>query len=239
MASRTRIIINATTGDQWYPRGQARLRGSIPLSFTEAAFSRFEGMNLPPRLWPLEFPRDCPHTVKAVALKKILREAYDRQVFPLVLWIDASAWAIGDPTPAFRHIEKYGISTWRSGWKIGQTTNDRTLAHYRLSRGRALKMTEFASGYMGFDLRNDYVRHLLWEFISAAEIGLFHGDTRREQLSPLPGTGQLYGHRWDQSVWSCLVHKYEFHKTPEAPFPAYYRGEGKYPGGTIFLYRGM
>lgn len=220
------VIINASVGGGWYPRGTDRLVKSL----------NFHGWGGDVKTWKNKWPNDnydksCPYTVKAAAIEETLKENYDH-----ILWLDCSVWAIKDPMIVFDVIHTEGYYFWMSGFNCAQTCSDKCLEYFGVSRDEAEGITEVSSSMFGLNLKTDVGRQFVEMFIQAAKDGAFHGSREHDGQSSDP---RFLFHRQDQSVASLIAHKLGFKITPPNIYSAYYHGGKPYERDVVFLMRGL
>ena len=191
-----KCIINFASGN-WYPMGQLRLQQSL-------AEAKFDGdvitwrseKDISPEV-PLH--RDCPYGFKPYALKWAVEHGYE-----LVLWVDASVWAIRNVQPMFAHMEK-------NGWMLflncltGNWTSDRCLSGFGIDRDRSMDIPMLMGICMGWDMRHPTCQAFLSQWLAKADDGFsFQGSwtNKQQEVSTDP---RVYGHRHDQSVASILA----------------------------------
>jgi len=187
----SRCIVSVGVGG-WYPQGIDRLARSL----------NYHGFNGEVMLWKT-YPVGCPpHQENPYAFKlHAIQEAFDAG-HDQVLWLDSSAWAIGNPAPVMDIIERQGHYLWTSGYWTGQWTNDETLEHFGVTREEAMTITMIYALAIGLDRRNDRSMEFFRQWKEASALGLFKGDWKRKE-----GDHPDYlGHRHDQSSASLIAH---------------------------------
>ena len=193
-------VVNVAVGG-WYPRGQARLRATLIRRGYEGAFD----------FWLNEYPPGSPshqqsnYSFKTYALTEAARRGRD-----VLLWVDASGFAVGDVRPVFDEVVADGYFTIDIGpdkQVQGRWCSDKALAIFGYTRDQAMAMKQVSGMCVGVDLRTAVGREILgrWHRFSQTP-GCFHGpwSNERGQASPDP---RCLGHRHDQAALSIIVHE--------------------------------
>jgi hypothetical protein len=126
-----RAIVNYVTSNGWYPRGQARLIESI--ARTGCGITLLTGREGDGNARPSH--QDVPYGFKTAELQRARFYGVGT-----ALWLDASMWAIQDPTPIFEHAERHGAALWDCGFKLGEWCHDRGLNELCLTRDEAMNI---------------------------------------------------------------------------------------------------
>jgi len=178
-----RAIINVSTNNAWYSKGQERLRKSIP-------GENFFGMLGEASVLAPAHTR-VPYAFKPLALDYLHNKGYD-----LVLWLDASMWAVKPLAGIWDIIERKGWLMEESGHYLGRWCNDRALANMGITREQAMKITMYSAGMTGLNLKKAKCQNFLMEW-------------KKYALDMETFVGSHTDHRHDMSVASFLAHKYE------------------------------
>lgn len=212
-------VINFASGS-WYPMGQIRLRESLQeVGFTGDVITWRAETEISPDT-PLH--RDCPYGFKPYALKWAVDQGYE-----LVLWVDASVWAIRNVQPMFDHIEKRG---WLLFYNCiaGNWTSDACLAQFGVTRDQAMQVNMLMGICMGWDMRQPKCQNFLERWLAKSRDGVsFPGSwtNTRHEVSADP---RVYGHRHDQSVASILAHQLDMNLVvPHQTYFMYYENPTK------------
>jgi hypothetical protein len=179
----------------WYPAGQRRLDASL----------RNVGFDGDVLIWSEEQQIGAPgHGVSPYAFKPFaLREAA-RRGYDLVIWADASVWAIRNIEPMFGHLE-------RNGWMLffncqaGSWTSDACLASFGVTRDQAMEIPMLMGICMGWNLKWPQCQAFLSSWLEKASDGVtFPGSwtNRQQEVSTDP---RVLGHRHDQSAASLIA----------------------------------
>jgi hypothetical protein len=189
-------IINYAQGC-WYPAGQARLRESVStvgggypvLTFTNAA-----ELGCPPH-------GDVPYAFKPYAFKKAMELGYD-----LILWCDASVWAIKPLKPVFDYLEQHSHLFFQNS-NVGRFSSDACLEGFGLSRDDALTMPELTGCCLGINATAPVTQEFFRQYFAKANDGFsFIGawTNERRQVSSDP---RCFGHRHDQTCASIIANR--------------------------------
>jgi hypothetical protein len=215
-------IVNYAEGS-WYPRGQARLyRSLLDVGFPQLGdFHAFNARSLPCRPHS-----EVPYGFKVAAFNYAAQHGYR-----LVLWCDASIWAIRPLDGIFAHIEKTGHVLFTGGWNCAQWTSDACLQQMGVTRDESEKMPQYSACVMGLDLSQSRSAEFLQRLNAYAwcQPSCFLGDWRNDhqQVSRDP---RCLGHRHDQSVGSIIACQLGMeHVIAQDTFFQYYNNAARVP----------
>jgi len=219
------IIITGAIGG-WYAKGAQRLERSLIFHGYAYDFKVFDSL-------PAEYDQDCPYNIKAAAFEWAVNEGYE-----IILWLDASFWALRDVHPMLDIINGKGYYMGMSGYNCAQTCSDNQLKYFGISRDQAELTVETSSGIMGFNIENPKGKEFVQQFISAAKDGAFKGSRLHDNQSNDP---RFLFCRQDQSCASIIADKLGMELTPFGEHVAYYpEGSDKsILDKVIFTLRGM
>lgn len=219
------LIVNASTGDGWYPRGTDRLLKSLNFHGYAGEVKTWKG-------WPNNnYDKACPYTIKAAAIEEALKEKPDH-----ILWLDCSVWAIEDPMKVFDVIHDKGYYFWTSGFNCAQTCSDKCLDYFGITRDEAEGIKEVSSSMFGLNLKTEEGKTFVKEFMKAAKAGVFHGSREHGGQSSDP---RFLFHRQDQSAASLIAYRLGFEITAPNIYSAYYHGGKPENESVVFVMRGM
>jgi hypothetical protein len=101
-----------------------------------------------------DYPEGCPahkgegqYNFKVYAFNEAFKKGYK-----VVLWLDASFYAIKDPMPIFDYINEHGLYFFKSGYPLSATATDSLL--FGLTREEFVDVPEFATGAVGINIDN-------------------------------------------------------------------------------------
>ena len=186
------IVINVAI-DKWYPRGQARLFNSLYKVGWESMIGWVNNYPM------LGYNESNPYTCKASELEYALNNGND-----VVLWCDCSIEAIKDIRPIMEQIANDGYYFWPSGENCAQTSSDKALEYFDVTRDQAEKMPEANTSVWGVNLNSDIGKNFALAFIEATKAGIADGSREHDNQSQDP---RFKYHRQDQTVASLILNK--------------------------------
>lgn len=177
--------------------------------------------------------KEVPYTFKTYAMLEAYKKGYS-----LVLWLDASMWAIKNVDIVFDYIEKNNYILESCGVSVGQYTNDTCLNAFGITREQAFEMPMHSSGFTGLNLKNETSFEFLKQWHERAVEGTtFIGawDNKNKSCSQ---DERCLGHRHDQSVSAIIAYNLGMKITN--PFFMQYDYDGVEPTkDCVFLARGI
>jgi hypothetical protein len=189
-----KCVVNFANGS-WYPAGQRRLATSL----------RSVGFDGDVLLWTAEDQVGAPlHGASPYAFKPhVLHEAV-RRGYDLVIWADASVWAIRDVSPMFDLLERRGWMFFKN-CPAGTWCSDACLRSFSIDRDSAMKIPMLMATCMGWDVRQPKCQEFLRVWLEKSTDGsTFPGawTNRHHEVSHDP---RVLGHRHDQSAASLIA----------------------------------
>lgn len=180
----------------WYKAGVERLERSLIFNGYAGDMIMFKG----------DYPPNCnPHEVNPYEFKiRAFEEAFN-QGAKIVMWCDASFWAIQNPMKILDIIVDKGVFAFRSGYNCAQTCPDNLLAAIGISRDEAEQIPETATGIVGINIDNPDGQKVFGIWKELCEAGLFKND-RAHNLNDSSDPRFLHG-RQDQSAFSMALYK--------------------------------
>lgn len=115
-----------------------------------------------------------PHSENPYAFKINAIEAA-KKLDNIVLWLDASVYAVKDIAPVFKWLKKKGIFLEAAGHKVGNWCNGFTLDYFGITRHEAMQMRMFAAGYVGFDFTSSISIEFFEKWKQSMLAGCFKG----------------------------------------------------------------
>lgn len=189
-------VVSFATSRGWYLRGQERLRSSLKAQGYQGAFL---GLN--------QYPVGClshqqnPYAFKVYALYEAVRQGHD-----LVIWLDASCWAIRPLESMIEEVERSGYLLFTCGWSVGQWCTDHALRILGTSREEAFKISLVIGGCVCLYLKDERSLKFLRLWKEAADRGTFVGQwTNKNRL--VSEDPRVLGHRHDQPAASIISYK--------------------------------
>jgi len=189
-------IINFASGG-WYPEGQARLvesLRSVDFDGSTLIFSDERSIGSPTH-------QAAPYAFKPFALRHAYEMGYE-----LVLWCDASVWAIKPLDGLFTYLAEnthllfYNCNT-------GNWSSDASLKSFGITREQAFEMPMLMGICMGWNMTSPLCQEFLRRWIVKATDGVtFPGSwtNKNKEVSEDP---RVYGHRHDQTAASIIAHQ--------------------------------
>lgn len=146
--------------------------------------------------------QEVHYQFKVYAIEKVRQMGYD-----VVLWCDASMFAVKDVMPVLNHIYDKGYLMEYCGFSAGQWSTDICLQEFGITRDEAMDIPLHSSGFTGLNFQNNLSNEFLdkWFKYAQAEI-TFNGDwtNNNNQCSM---DSRCLGHRHDQTTASIIAHQ--------------------------------
>jgi hypothetical protein len=177
--------------------------------------------------------QEVPYQFKVYAIMEAYRKGYD-----IILYCDASLWAIKDISECLRHIEKHGHLMEYCGYTLGQYCTDIALNEFGITRDEACNIQLHSAGFTGLYLKNPVTLDFLnrWYTYAVNETTFKGGwNNNDKQCSE---DDRCLGHRHDQSVASFIAHKLGMVRT-EPKFMQYKFDNVPVLNTTFFLAQGI
>lgn len=162
-----------------------------------------------------------PYSFKIYAIEKVKEQGYNS-----ILWLDASAYAIADPSPIFEIIEKEDYFLEEAGHYAGTWTNDRALGYFGITRDEAMKIPLYSAGWTGLNFNSEVTREFFARWKNAMEAGMFKGEWTNKSKTESYDS-RCEGHRHDMACASIIAYqlgmklqpcgKYFQYASPETP----------------------
>ena len=146
------------------------------------------------------------HAINPYAFKVYCMEAVRNKGFDIVIWLDAPVFLLRPIDEWVEEIKKVGVYLQEGGFKVGQWANDRSLAHFNLTRDEAITLPNIHAQILAFDFSNPKAQAFFEEWKHCCAIGLFKGQwnnhNKTESQDP-----RCLGHRHDQTCLELLANK--------------------------------
>jgi hypothetical protein len=177
--------------------------------------------------------QEVPYQFKVYAIEKARQMGYD-----IILYCDASLFAVQDVMPVINYIIKNGHLMELCGFNAGQYCSDNCLNEFGIARDDAFDIQLFSAGFTGLNLQNK-LSQLFFErwLYFASKKTTFMGDWNNNQKQCSQDVRCL-GHRHDQSVASILSHTFGLKKIAPTFMQYIYTGT-KIKDETIFGCQGI
>jgi hypothetical protein len=177
--------------------------------------------------------QQVPYQFKVYAIEKARQMGYD-----VVIYCDASLYAIQNVMPVINHIIEKGYLLELCGFSAGQYATDICLNEFGISREEAFDISLYSAGFTGLNFKNEKATQFFdrW-FKLAKEEKTFIGDwnNNNKQCSQ---DERCLGHRHDQTVASILSHILGLNKI-NPTFMQYIFDNTEIKTETIFACRGI
>jgi len=189
-----KAIVNFSTHE--YAKGQNRLRESLK-GRTDADFLGFTSYS------EVRSPtqQDNPYAFKVYSIEKALKMGYDQ-----ILWLDSSAYAVGDVDKIFHLIRRNGHFMEEAGHPASSWTNDRTLAYHGITRDEAQEIQLYSAGFTGLNFNNEITVTFFELWKQSMIDGMFRGNWNNINKSESEDI-RCEGHRHDMSNASIIANK--------------------------------
>lgn len=143
----------------------------------------------------------APYGFKAYCLEEAIKRGYTH-----ILWCDSPIYATQSLYDVFKYIDKHGYLFFNNiGHGLGKWTSDKCLEHFNISRHDSFNIKMIMACCMGFKV--DYPI-LLDYILQCKNKSIISGEWTNENSQVSKHIG-CKGHRHDQSIISCLIHKYK------------------------------
>lgn len=144
-----------------------------------------------------------PFAFKPYAVQRAVDMGYD-----LILWCDSQVYAKSNIQNVFDYIHNHFYLIFDNiGYSIGDFTNDRTIEHFGITRDESWKLKMVNAKVFGYNATSPEAMNL-WFSEYYNLIDLYKGELTN-RLKTESQDLRVQGHRHDQSVLSCLAHKYQ------------------------------
>ncbi len=223
-----RCIINLATPDAWYLEGQARLLESLRrVGYRDDILSwrSEQEVGAPSH-------KKVPYAFKAFAFVRALEQGYD-----VVVWVDASFWAISPVESIFEFVENAGyMFPLDASLSVGQWCSDAALLTLGVDRESAFDIPMFSAGFMGLNLTDARSQQYLREWHARATDGTTFAGAWTNNNRQVSNDPRVLGHRHDMTAGSVIA--YKLGMTPQRS--AFFISPGGNPEpATCFLAHGM
>lgn len=176
---------------------------------------------------------EVPYQFKVYAIQKAREMGYD-----IVLYCDASIYAIRDVMPVINYIIEKGYLMEYCGFSVGQFSTDLCLKEFNLTRDEAMSIPLHSAGFTGLNFKNELATKFFdkW-FQSAKEEITFCGDWNNNS-NQCSNDERCLGHRHDQTTASIIADELKMERIN--PYFMQYAYDGvETQTNTIFNCRGI
>ena len=186
-----------------FKAGQDRLRESLIQQGYQGDVILFNDFNQVGSKVHLE----VPYQFKVYAIDKARQMGYD-----VVLYCDASLYAIKDVMPVIYHIIEKGYLLEYCGFKAGQYSTDLCLNEFGLTRDDAMNIKLHSAGFTGLNFKNEKAIQFFDRWLKCAKEEItFCGDWNNER-NQCSIDERCLGHRHDQTTASIIAHQLEMER---------------------------
>jgi hypothetical protein len=142
-----------------------------------------------------------PYKFKPAAIRKAINLGYD-----LVIWLDSPVFAKKPLNDFVSYTEENGYAFFNNiGYSLSDYTNDKTLSYYGIDRQKGWDIPMIMACTMSFNFKNPQTMDFFKQYESVAN-ELYCGEWFNDDLTESKDM-RVKGHRHDQSVASCIIHK--------------------------------
>jgi hypothetical protein len=184
-----------------------------------------------------DYPKGCPkHEGEGQYNFKVyaFREAFERG-YKVVLWLDASFYAIGDPMPIMDYINDKGLYFFKSGYPLCATATDKLLSFGRHKREDLIDVPEFATGAVGINIENPVGKDFFNRWVVHQTYGYFGGSRNYDKVDSEHPLFKFS--RQDQSAASICLYEMGIKTAGEdKDWVSYYPNQTE---RTIFFIKGI
>jgi hypothetical protein len=215
--------------DYKFSKGQDRLRDSLKEQAYVGDFisySEFADVGSKVHL-------EVPYQFKVYAIEKVRQMGYD-----VVLYCDASIWAIKNVMPVINHIIEKGYLMEYCGFSAGQFSTDICLKEFELTRDEAMNIPLHSAGFTGLNFKNELASNFFDKWLDSARKEVaFQGDWNNNQKQ-CSQDERCLGHRHDQTTSSIIAHQLKMERI-NPHFMQYDYDGVEIKNETIFKCRGI
>lgn len=177
--------------------------------------------------------QEVPYQFKVFAIEKARQMGYD-----VILYCDASIWAIKDVMEVMNYISEKGWLLELCGFSVAQYSTDICLEKFNLSRDDATLIPLHSAGFTGLNFKNQIATEFFNQWLHRAKEEItFKGawDNNQNQCSSDP---RCKGHRHDQTTASIIAYNLKMERT-KSYFMQYNFDGIETKTTTIFSCRGI
>ena len=215
--------------DSNFKNGQDRLTKSLKdfnYQGDVIIFNYFEQVGSKPHL-------EVPYQFKVYAIEKARQMGYD-----VVLYCDASLYAIKDVMPVIYYIIEKGHLMEFCGFCVGQFSTDLCLSEFGITRDEAMNIGLHSAGFTGLNFKNQKTSEFFDKWLQSAKQEItFKGNWNNNQKQ-CSSDERCLGHRHDQTTASIIASELKMERIN--PHFMQYQYDGvETKSDTIFNCRGI
>lgn len=191
------------------------------------------------RFWKEEYPFGCMvHGGTGQYNFKV--HAFNEQFlvgYKVVIWCDASLWAVNNITPLLDYVNDNGLYFFKSGYSLAETATDKLLEYAGVTREEIMEVSEFATGLVGINIDNPLGKEFFTNWKQYMEDGMF-GGSRVHDLNDSQHPKFRFS-RQDQSAASMILYKMGITTAGEGRDYQAYKDTGYNPDKILFFIGGL
>jgi hypothetical protein len=192
-----KCVVNYVTSTPWYPAGQARLVESLKEMGFDGDILTFDDTN-----FKCPTHDDTPYGFKPYVMLEAKNRGYD-----LILWLDASFWAIRPIDSIFEIMERLGCAIQAGGELFGYWCSDIVLERLGITREQAFQIYISATGLLGLNMQDAKSVEYLRQWYDYAKEGITFRGAWRNVDHCVSKDDRVQGHRHDMIVGSFIIHQ--------------------------------
>lgn len=144
-----------------------------------------------------------PYKFKPYSIQKAIALGYE-----LILYADSPIYAKQSIQPVFDHIERNGYLFFDNiGFSLGDYCNDKTLAHFNISREESWRIKMIMACVMGLSVEHGSDALIFFSQYRSLSDSLYTGEWNNDDLTESKDR-RVKGHRHDQSVASAIIYNH-------------------------------
>ena len=146
--------------------------------------------------------RESPYAFKYYSILEANRRGY-----PIVIWCDSCLTLQKTIFPWIELIQKVGVYLQHDeSWSCGMWANDKTLAHFGVSRDDAMKIPSVYACTMALEFRHPKTSQFLARWKQSMDAGCFRGRWSNTENTESQDP-RCRGHRHDQTCAELVAHE--------------------------------
>ncbi len=177
--------------------------------------------------------QEVPYQFKVYAIEKARQMGYD-----VVLYCDASLFAVKDAMPVIYHIIDKGYLMEFCGFSAGQWSTDICLQEFGLTRDEAMNVPMHSAGFTGINFQNQLANEFFNKWLKSAQEEISFQGAWNNLQKQCSQDERCLGHRHDQTTASIIAHQIGMERIN--PYFMQYKWEGvPLKEETIFYCQGI
>ena len=177
--------------------------------------------------------QEVPYQFKVYAIEKARQMGYD-----VVLYCDASLFAVKDVMPVIYHIIDKGYLMEFCGFSAGQWSTDICLQEFGLTRDEAMNVPMHSAGFTGINFQNQLANEFFNKWLKSAQEEISFQGAWNNLQKQCSQDERCLGHRHDQTTASIIAHQIGMERIN--PYFMQYKWEGvPLKEETIFYCQGI